>query len=312
MTLPPNDCCPLCTSGASVVCMQAPNRFHLRRQLYKLMRCDECECVWLIDPPKSEEKGAHYSKDYHRAIAAAGEGSVDERWRRHRKLIYRHKQGGTNLDIGCSSGGAFLGKLKGRGWKPQGIEMERFTADKARQSAGAEVFVGDAMNATFAPNSFDAITTFDVLESMYDPRALLLKMKEGLKPAGMWFTMVTNIDSVKALAFGSYWYGLELPRHTLHFSPHSLKGLTTSLRFEEIQLATPPECYVEHRFGYLCAAGLERIGLAATPQSQQREMGLTKRIVRKVFRVAVLLLYAALAPRAGAAASIEGMFAKPG
>jgi hypothetical protein len=122
--------------------------------------------------------------------------------------------------------------------------------------------------------------------------------------------MLPNIDSWEARAFGSYWYGLELPRHTFQFWPRSLRGLTVTWRFEEIHLAAPPEWYMERRFGYLCAAGLERIVLAATPQSKRKEMGLTKWIVRKAFRVAVLLPAAPLASRSGAAGSIEGVFAK--
>jgi hypothetical protein len=131
-----------------------------------------------------------------------------------------------------------------------------------------------------------------------------------LKPGGMWFTTVPNIDSWEARAVGSYWYGLELPRHTLHFALRSLRGVTASLRFAEVHFATPPVCYVERSFGYLWVAVLERIGLGATPRSQQKEMGVTRRTVRKAFGAAVLFPFATFASRAGAAASIEGVFAK--
>jgi hypothetical protein len=56
--------------------------------------------------------GIHYDEDYHQVITAAGEGHADRRWQRQREIICRHKDGGTILDVGCSSGG-FLSTMKG-------------------------------------------------------------------------------------------------------------------------------------------------------------------------------------------------------
>ena len=95
--------------------MLAPDRFHMRTELYTLLRCATCSCVWVTIAPPPEEMANHYDEDYHRAIAAAGEGSAALRWRGQREAIAKHKSGGSILDIGCSSGG-FLrrGRAVGR------------------------------------------------------------------------------------------------------------------------------------------------------------------------------------------------------
>ncbi|MGA8765327.1 MAG: class I SAM-dependent methyltransferase, partial [Candidatus Sulfotelmatobacter sp.] len=116
--------------------------------------------------------GFHYGEDYHKAIVLGGEQSAAERWHGHRERISRYKQGGAILDIGCSSGG-FLGTMKGGTWKLYGIEMEASTAERARFNTGAEIFVGDALDAPFPAETFDVVTCFDVLEHVYEPRQFL-------------------------------------------------------------------------------------------------------------------------------------------
>ncbi len=214
--------CPICGGGDLGELLTAPDRFHLRKQMYRLVRCESCSGVWLASPPKPAEMGRHYTEDYHRAIMTAGEGSAASRWKDQVKLISQHKAGGEILDIGCSSGG-FLSTMKGPTWKLYGIEMEESTADRARSTTGAEVFVGDAVAAPYLPGSFDVITCFDVLEHVYSPREFLTKVLEWLKPGGIFYAMMPNIDSWEARFFGTHWFGLELPRHLTHFSPRSLR-----------------------------------------------------------------------------------------
>ena len=121
----------------------------------------------------------HYDQDYHHAIAVGGEGSAAERWQCERETVLKYKQRGAILDIGCSSGG-FLSTMMSASWKLYGIEMEPSTADRARQTTDAEVFTGDVIEAPFAAESFDVVTSFDVLEHMYDPSTFLAKVLQWL------------------------------------------------------------------------------------------------------------------------------------
>ena len=192
--------------------------------MYGLIRCAQCTCVWLLHPPALEEMSVHYSDDYHKAIVKAGEASAANRWRHQHDLIARYKQGGTILDIGCSSGG-FLSTMDKGKWELYGIEIAPEVAENARLATGAQIFTGEAMEAPFQPNSFDVITTFDVSEHVYEPRRFLSKVMEWLRPGGIYYVALPNIDSWESHIFGSYWYGLELPRHLFHFSPRSLSSV---------------------------------------------------------------------------------------
>ena len=301
--------CPLCGNVAVYHFLRAPDRFHWRSEEFDLLRCETCSCVWLADPPRPDDMGRHYDEDYHAAIMAAGENSVSSRWQRQRRKISEYKQSGNILDIGCSSG-AFLGTMKANSWKLYGIEMEAATAQRARATTGAEVFVGDAVAAPFAAESFDVITCFDLLEHVYDPREFLTKVRVWLKPDGIIYVALPNIDSWESKTMGSYWFGLELPRHLFHFSPKSLRFVMKSLGFSEVSVQTPPTTYLERSVSYVGSSAMEAFGMSPVPMSKPRRFSIPYRIVRKAVRVSLVAPFGKVASWAGTGGCIEGIFAK--
>lgn len=304
------DMCPLCGRIPAADFLSAPDRFHWRQEVFHLKRCAGCSYVWLDDPPKPEEMAPHYDEDYHKTIAQGGEGFADVRWCRQRKIVAHYSKGGAVLDVGCSSG-AFLSTLRGGSWKLYGIERELSTAEQAKAASGAEVFVGDTDSAPFAPESFDVVTCFDVLEHVYHPRQFLEKVQEWLKPGGIFLTQLPNIDSWEARAFGTYWYGLELPRHLSHFSPRSLRYITKELGFQELRITTPPVSYVERSLGFVWSKIIESLGFTPIPQSKRRSWSIPSRIIRKAIRVLFLTPFSEVAAAAAAGPSMEGIFQKP-
>ena len=140
--------------------------------------------------------------------------------------------------------------MKSPSWKLYGIEMSDEVASRAESATGGQVFVGDILDAPYAPNSFDVITCFHVFEHLYDPRAVLQKAAEWLKPGGIFYAMMPNIDSAGGRIFGSYWYALELPRHLFHFSPKSLGNMANSLGLEQVSLVTDREVFIEKSVHY--------------------------------------------------------------
>lgn len=305
-----SETCPLCGGREVVELLWGPDRFHLRKELYRLDRCSSCAAVWLANPPRPEEMGLHYTEDYHKGIMAAGEGNVASRWRYPRTRIASYQQQGAILDIGCSSG-AFLSTMKGSSWQLYGIEMEESTAERARANTGADVFVGDVMAAPFPPGTFDVITSFDLLEHVYNPRGFLTRVFEWLKPGGIYYAMMPNIESWEAKIFGSYWYGLELPRHLFHFSPSSLTCLMNRIGFEEVCVKTPRVSYMQRSAGYLFSSALENLGLHPAPQARPKPRSFFRKAFDKTTRWALAAPFAQIASLAGTGPSIEAVFRKP-
>jgi len=300
--------CPVCGKSGASVWLKAPDRLHGRQEMYTLVRCPACSIVWLDNPPKPEEMHRHYTEAYDRLISSSGEGSP-VRWRDRNAALAPHKQSGALLDLGCSSG-AFLQTLHRKDWDLYGIEMSEESANKAEVSTGAKVFVGKILDAPFPPASFDVITCFDVLEHLYEPRRVMARVSEWLKPGGIFYVLVPNIDSAEGRVFGSYWHGLELPRHLFHYSPASLKFLANSAGLTEVLLETRRNPAVGTGLRYVWDDLFRAVGMHPTPVAYREEASLPWRAARKVVRSTILRALLAMAPLAGGGESIHAIFRK--
>lgn len=299
--------CPCCGSEDCSLWVSAPDRFHGRYRLYQLVRCASCSLVWLQAPPPPSEMAQHYGADYDRAIAGGGEDP--DHWRGRRETLLRYKSSGAILDLGCSTGG-FLASLKSPSWELFGIEMSEWVARQAEARSGARIFVGDILDAPFPPGSFDAITCFHVFEHLYQPREVLARVYEWLKPGGIFYTMMPNIDSAGARIFGSYWYALELPRHLYHFSPQSLRNLANSVGLQELSVTVHRELFIEPSLRYVLDDIFRKIGIHRTPLAQAKPASLPWKVVRKGLRLSILPFLTLLASFAGEGESIHAILTK--
>jgi SAM-dependent methyltransferase len=300
--------CPVCGQMGAQEWLRGPDRLHGNQEKYTLVRCPACSLVWLRNPPEPSEMHLHYTDAYDRLISASGKNSP-HRWRERKAALTPYKASGALLDLGCSSG-SFLEFMRSEPWKLYGIEMSKDSADIAEAASGAEIFVGDILKAPFGRESFDVITCFDVLEHLYEPRLVLAKVGEWLKPGGIFYVLVPNVDSAEARAFGSYWHGLELPRHLFHYSPASLKFLAKSAGLREVSVQTRRNPAVGTSLRYVWDDVFGAVGIRRTPVAYRTEAGLPWRAARKVVRMTVLRALLAMAPLVGRGESIHAIFQK--
>lgn len=300
--------CPVCAQPHSSLWQQAPDRLHGRKEKYILLRCQTCSLVWVSHPPKPAEMHVHYTDAYHKMISAGGQTSP-RRWRERKATIHQYRRSGTLLDLGCSSG-SFLESLRREPWQLYGIEMSPEVASAAQANSGAKVFVGDILEAPFRPESYDVITCFDVLEHLYEPRRVMEKVTEWLKPGGIFYVLVPNIESAEARVFRSYWCGLELPRHLFHYSPAALRYLMKSVGLEESSLVTRRNAYIGTNVRYLFDDFLPAFGISRTPLAYLDPPSLPWKAARKLIRMTALRFLLAVAPLAGSGEAIEAVFRK--
>jgi SAM-dependent methyltransferase len=273
------------------------------------MRCGACALVWLGDDLTVADFAAAYGSEYDAAIAEAGK--KPSHWEERRRTLLRYRDGGGLLDLGCGSG-AFLAQMKSASWTLTGIEMSSAAASQARDRSGADVFEGDIVRAPFARESFDAITCFHVFEHLVDPVAVLKKVACWLRPGGVFYSMMPNIESVGASIFGSHWYALELPRHLYHFSPKSLRVAAKVVGLREVSLVTRRELFIEPSIRYVVDSARRWLGGHPQPLANAKERRLAWRVVRKGLRAAVWPAVSALATPFGDGESIHVILKKDG
>jgi len=299
--------CPICEAPGAQEWLRAPDRLHGRQENYYLVRCPACSLVWLNHPPKPADMHLHYTDAYHKLISAAGENPA--RWAFRKEALAQYMHSGTLLDLGCSSG-SFLEFMRSESLKLYGIEMSADGARTAEERTQAQVFVGNILDAPFPKESFDVITCFDVLEHLYEPRRVMARVAEWLKPGGIFYVLVPNVDSAEARVFGSYWHGLEMPRHLFHYSPESLKFLAESAGLFEVSVETRRNPAVGTSLRYVWDDIFRAVGLRPTPVAYRGEASLPWRAARKLVRMTILRLLLATAPLVGGGESIHAIFRK--
>jgi SAM-dependent methyltransferase len=142
---------------------------------------------------------------------------------------------GTNgkhlLDIGCGSG-AFLRSAQSRGYIPYGMDMSSRAVEIVQKQYGILMRQGGIGQDVWQDQRFDFVTMFHVLEHLPNPRLGLKYAASLLKPGGTLIIQVPNIRSMQARFFGARWYGIEVPRHVINFSPKALSLLLQEMGFE--------------------------------------------------------------------------------
>lgn len=300
--------CAACGGTRTEYYTRSRDYFFLREAEYTVTRCADCHLGWLERPPRPAEMFLHYGSDYDAMITAPGD-IYPHHWDLVRNKLLQYVQGGSILDLGCSSG-SFLRTLKGKGWQLFGVEMSQIVADHARTTTGARVFVGDVLEAEFAPNSFEAITAFHVMEHMYDPRAVMAKAWKWLKPGGVFTITLPNIDSLEARLFGRYWFGLDLPRHLWQFSPRALAAMASSVGFEPLEIRTTNSCYLDNSIRNLTLELKLKSGRCVVLPCEGKGPSSLLRLMQRAFRLCVVYPFRELAVANGVGADLHAVLRK--
>lgn len=156
-------------------------------------------------------------------------------WDHYARHLPRPEPGRNRLlDVGCGNG-EFLVRARWQGWDVYGIDQDEVALSHARD-AGIPVTHGPVEVGQFAPESFDAITSHQVIEHVDSPPAFLQALFTWLKPGGRVWLGTPNAASTLHREFGADWYDLHPPQHLVIFSPRALLAALSHTGFERAEL----------------------------------------------------------------------------
>jgi len=119
--------------------------------------------------------------------AAKADGTDAYLWRPVLGQLAPLPGGGRVLDAGCGNG-FFAKQLRERGFDVVGMDLEESGVEHARKLCPDVHFevasVYDDIAARFG--QFDAVVSLEVIEHLYDPRAFVRRVRECLRPAGLF------------------------------------------------------------------------------------------------------------------------------
>ncbi len=223
----------LLTRRACPTCGSTDESLELEKDHMRIVRCKACDLVY-VNPTFDE---AHYkevyaSQAYQDIVRDLGITSHEYRAGRFGTervgLMAEHLRmpnGSTPryLDVGCSTG-FVVEAARDKGWDAIGIDLNPSAIEYGR-TRGLDLRTVALEDAGFAPASFDAVSLFDVLEHLLDPRRTLRACADLLAPGGILFLYVPNFDSASRLLMGANAHFIWPTHHLNYYTPTTIRDL---------------------------------------------------------------------------------------
>lgn len=210
---------------------------------FTFVRCRQCGLVY-VNPQCATEKliesyEVNASLDYWvDVLLSQGEQEYDvNKFTQACEDLEALCPGRRVLDVGCSIA-LFLKIAKERGWDTVGLELNRKAVKHAVEVYGLDVRPQLLHEADFAPESFDAVTLWEVLEHVSDPRDVLQQCAQALKPGGVLAILVPNRDALSARIMRSHCSCFGGRNHLWYFDIRTLSTLLAQVGFEVIRADT--------------------------------------------------------------------------
>lgn len=148
------------------------------------------------------------------------------------------------LEVGCASGLTGKALKQSRQVFVAGIELNPDAAEEARKNLD-DVVQGniETMEFPYQDESFDCVILADVLEHLTNPQALLVRLKQSLRPGGTVIASLPNVQYfglIDHLVEGNWTYqkeGILDETHLRFFTFNEMKKLFESSGFEITQVS---------------------------------------------------------------------------
>ncbi|MCC5945581.1 MAG: class I SAM-dependent methyltransferase [Bernardetiaceae bacterium] len=198
-----------------------------------LCQCQDCNFVFIKRIPTIEELEKYYKnygaehflspitiKRYHALL------DEFEPYRKHNRI----------LDVGCGVG-HFLSVAKERGWEVHGVEFSKEAAEICRQK-GISMQEGQLDSSLFEPESFDIVTSFEVLEHINYPKQDAQQIHNLLRKNGLFYCTTPNFDSLMRYYLKADFNVIHYPEHLGYFTVSTLKKLFQNTGFKTQKVLT--------------------------------------------------------------------------
>lgn len=155
-----------------------------------LVRCSRCGLLYFPQAPLHDYWSSGGSRS-NLAVYTSSEVQRTERYKFYQYLDWLESElpRGALLDYGCGIG-TFLECALERGWQAHGVEVSPEITQYAQQERKLPVW----LLTEWPSQSYDAITLWDVLEHLEDPRKTLQGLVEHLKEGGVLMLETPDAD----------------------------------------------------------------------------------------------------------------------
>jgi SAM-dependent methyltransferase len=231
--------CPLCDGTACSPLIEAADPLPTVDGLwFMVVKCDDCGLCFTNPRPAPDSIGNFYPSTYvcHRRPTTTRRKKRDPLAR-----LLPPTGAGRLLDFGCGAG-EFLCRMRDLGWNVTGMDTSAEMVGRLRGELGIAAVAGTLPHPNLPSGSFEAVTMWQALEHVHQPREVLEAACRLLTPGGRLLVAVPNIDSDPFRWFGDAWYALDVPRHLTHFTPATLRLMLqrSGFQVDEVRMVRHP------------------------------------------------------------------------
>lgn len=199
------------------------NREH--GKFFQVVECTHCHLRTLFPIPPAqaiEEAYTRVKDDEYMTIEPSREIAFTKLLKRLESFV---KPPGKLLDVGCYTG-VFPMIAQRAGWNAYGIEPSAWAASVAEKRLTGKITRGYLSPTSFPTESFDVVTSWDVIEHVTNPYKECETMARLLKPGGWLFLSTMHSEALAVKLLGSRWPWY-MPMHLFYFTPTTLSAFVT-------------------------------------------------------------------------------------
>lgn len=227
-------CCPVCL-GRQTRLYHAGER-DLHRPIQRPFCFFYCPACRLRFQTVGQEEAAGLFANVQQAahgrfVAARGNLCCDEDILRS---FARLGPGRRLLDVGPGDG-HFLAAARDHGFDCMGVDVSENLARIARQRSGVPVLVGQLADLDLPADSYDWINFDQVMSYVPNPREVMQKVAEILRPGGICRIREYDADSLSARVKGKH-YWMYAPTHVNVFSATTIAALAKAAGLQKLRV----------------------------------------------------------------------------
>jgi 2-polyprenyl-3-methyl-5-hydroxy-6-metoxy-1,4-benzoquinol methylase len=228
----------------NTICPHSDRRVLFRYDQANLIYCNACGFVFSDRFVRIKPDIKKYEGFYEEESAARFNWAMEVlvrlfRFSRAFQISMLAPKAKTILDVGSGRGWMLFYLRKYFGFiRTAGTQISRNAVEFSRKKLGLEIFDRDLLDVDFGGSRFDTITIWHVLEHVAKAEETVWRIRDLLKPGGLFVVEVPNFCSWTSGWTGKYWLGLDLEYHITFFTPFALIALLEKYQFKIKRIRT--------------------------------------------------------------------------
>ncbi|MCL4397672.1 class I SAM-dependent methyltransferase [Patescibacteria group bacterium] len=197
-----------------------------------IVKCQNCQIIYVDDDSSQKEISTYYEQSTDPTYFSEQQARKITFEKYLAKLEKQYPQKGKLLDIGTNTG-LFVKLALNHGWEAAGLEPNKWAVEYAKKNYNISLINKPFTDKMFKPESFDAITMWDVIEHFTDPVSEIKKVYSCLKPGGVFAFSTVDPQSFLAKIMGTKW-SWYMEMHRVFFSRQAAQKYLEQAGFRKI------------------------------------------------------------------------------